>query len=130
MCLINDDIILSVGVPEVVSLAVSTDNIYIGESFQLTCSVTDAFPVPAILWYIDDSIIVSGQNGYVITEDSLSSILSVTSARNGHAGQYRCSANNSIGVDSKAQNILISCEYIIVIISVSIELIVIVNADY
>ena len=94
-----------------VSLSVSTDKIYIEDSFELTCNVTEGFPVPDIAWYHNNVKIISGQDNFVVADYWRSSILTVMNSQSSHSGEYQCFANNSVSSTVEATQVEISCEY-------------------
>ena len=82
----------------------------------ITCE-TEGYPPPTVVWNringilsdrvsVSDSVNVPTGNGNVTR---VSVILTITNASREDTGVYTCSANNSIGSDSKNVGITVQC---------------------
>ena len=72
-----------------------------GGSVKLNCSVTAGIPYPTLLW----TNVMTGEHFKVNPLD----IINITRAQ---AGKYRCTANNTCGVDSTVVDIDVQCKNI------------------
>ena len=72
-----------------------------GDNVKVNCSVTAGIPYPILLW-------TKGNTGEHIKGNPLD-IINITRAQ---AGEYRCTANNTCGVDSTVVDIDVQCKNI------------------
>ena len=72
-----------------------------GGGVKLNCSVTAGIPNPTVFW----TNIMTGEHFKVNPLD----IINITKAQ---AGEYRCTANNTCGVDSAVVDIDVQCKNI------------------
>ena len=70
-----------------------------GDNVEVYCNVTGT-PDPTVIW-------TKVQGGGQPTEKKLLSITNITRAQ---AGEYRCTANNTCGVESTVVNIDVQCK--------------------
>ena len=69
-----------------------------GGNVELYCNVTAGIPDPTVLW----TNIATG-------EHSMGNPLNITNITRAQAGEYRCTANNTCGVDSTMTDIDVLC---------------------
>jgi len=72
-----------------------------GENVEVYCNVTAGIPDPTVFW----TKVATGKH-------IKGNPLSITNISRAQAGEYRCSANNTCGVDSTAVDIDVQCEHI------------------
>ena len=100
------------------------NNTIIGEenTTTITCEAL-GYPPPTVEWSrtngtLSDRVSVSDSvsvpTGYGIVT-RLSVNLTITNASREDTGVYMCSANNSVGNDSKSINITVQCEFILIL---------------
>lgn len=79
----------------------STKHVLVGDSVSLSC-MFDGAPVPMIRWFYNDAELVDDtiNNVEVVSEDGWS-VLRLSNVSLENEGNYRCEANNSLGVDSE-----------------------------
>ena len=92
-----------------------------GDTTTITCEAS-GYPPPTIVWNridgnlsdrvsVSDSVSVPTGNGNV-TRVSVN--LTITNAYREDTGVYTCSANNSIGSDSRSINVTIQCKFLVI----------------
>ena len=81
-------------------VTVPSSPVYVDEEFYITCNNTGGRPEPDIVWSLGDTEIISGQDGYDITNYPNGSVLYVNKASFSHEGEYKCVANNTAGITS------------------------------
>ena len=72
-----------------------------GDNVEVYCNVTAGFPDPAVMW-------TNVKTGEHIKENPLN----ITNINRNQAGEYRCTANNTCGVDSTVVDIDVQCKNI------------------
>ena len=92
-----------------------------GNTTTITCEALGYTP-PTVVWSrtngtLSDRVSVSDSvsvpTGYGnITRVSVN--LTITNASREDTGVYMCSANNSVGIDTKSTNITVQCEFILI----------------
>ena len=70
-----------------------------GDNVELHCNVTSGIPHPAVEW----TKVPTG-------EHIEGNPLNITNINRTQAGEYRCTANNTCGVDSTVMNINVQCK--------------------
>ena len=92
-----------------------------GNTTTITCEAS-GYPPPIVVWNridgnlsdrvsVSDSVSVPTGNGNV-TRVSVN--LTITNAYREDTGVYTCSANNSIGSDSRSINVTIQCKFLVI----------------
>ena len=74
-------------------------NVTEGDNVEVYCSVTAGIPYPTVLW----AKVMTG-------EHIKGNPLNITNINRAQAGEYRCTANNTCGVDSTVMNIDVQCK--------------------
>ena len=70
-----------------------------GTDIEVSCNVT-GIPDPTVMWR-------NVKNGDLISDGNL---LNITNISRAQAGEYKCSANNTCGLDSAMVNIDVQCK--------------------
>ena len=78
---------------------VENKNVTEGYSVEEYCDVAAGFPRPTVMW----TNVTSGEH----IEGNL---LNITNINRAQAGDYRCTVNNTCGVDSTVMNINVQCK--------------------
>ena len=79
---------------------VENKNVTEGDNVEEYCNVTAGNPDPTVMW----TNVTSGDH------IKPGNPLNITNINRAQAGEYRCSANNSCGVDSTVMNINVQCK--------------------
>jgi len=78
---------------------IENKNVREGENVEEYCSVTAGIPYPTVMW-------TNAKTGEHIKENPLN----ITNINRTHAGEYRCTANNTCGEASTTMNINVQCK--------------------
>ena len=78
---------------------VENKNVTEGDNVEEYCNVTTGIPDPTVMW----TNVTSG-------EHIKGNPLNITNINRAQAGEYRCTANNTCGVDSTVTNINVQCK--------------------
>jgi len=87
-----------------VEQAVNTVVVREGRDVEVNCNVTAGIPDPTVLW-----------TKLVTSECSKGNPLNITNISRTQAGIYKCTANNSCGVDSTLAVIDVPCKHIVTV---------------
>ena len=85
-----------------------------GINRNFTCGAT-GYPIPTVMWYRTNGSFNDGvsMSKSIPTENaSVVAYLTITNASRENTGVYTCTANNSIGIDSRSIRII--CKYAII----------------
>ena len=107
-------------------LTVSSSTPILGNEFQIQCRDSEGDPLPQFSWFYNGDEIISGENGYMIYNQSEDvSVLSISQILFSHTGSYKCEAINTAGITTKTTSVEVLCKSVVslfVCLSLSLSL--------
>lgn len=84
--------------PKITPFSTGSDAFFPGDYFSLQCSIMHGDPPISVYWKFNDQIIESNNEIKITKISTRSSVLTIESIRDYHAGNYSCWGSNIGGV--------------------------------
>lgn len=98
-------------------VSLSANNVVVNQSQTLTlsCQVTAGNPLPSVTWSVNGKLITQTTDGRVRIENN-GQVLNIQYVTLNDSGLYQCTANNTVGQDTRTTSVVVLGMFIFVLL--------------